>query len=76
MSDFMTVGQVREALLRYDPDRLIASGSTPIVRVVSVEPGGVVSIICDTKHKLDPTNTEIQIRDESGYWITPPFGSD
>ncbi len=75
MSEFMTVGQVREALERYDPDRLIAAGSWPIARVVSVEPGGVVSIICDQNHKLDPTNCDIQARDGSGYWIAP-FGSD
>lgn len=67
--DFMTVGELREILERYDGDRLITCNARVFERVIS----GVVAIITAPKMTVDPTTCMVK-QDRESYWIPPLFG--
>lgn len=62
MSDqHMTVGDVIEALSRYDRDRVVAAGSMftyPVKSIQSIEPGGAVLIVQDHGGFFDANTVE------------------
>lgn len=60
MSDYMTVGQLREALERYDPDRLVCCNGRVFERVVSIEPGGVVMVISVPRMRVNTITCEVK----------------
>lgn len=77
MGDYMTVGELREILARYDGDRLITCNARVFERVISVEPGGVVAIITASGKTVDPTTCVVsKQRQYSPFWLGGPGDDD
>lgn len=68
IDDAMCVGDLIEALERYDRDRIVACGQYGIARVVSVEPGGAVFLSSLRGKEIDPFTGEIKPERPSGLF--------